>query len=205
MGNLELLIAPYAQMKPKPIRKIGTACFLLLVAGGIAIKLSPKTAEQLTARLEPSSSGTSQHYDLVPGSIYDGDTFRVSDGNQEIKVRLCGLDAPEKDQAMGLESRDHLRKLIAQGGGRIILVETDTDQYGRTVAEAFVPTGKGGEEIYLNAQMVADGMAYVYPQYVGSCPNGVSMKVAEASAEQRAIGVWANPVSQKPWDYRRRS
>lgn len=205
MGNLEPLIAPYAQMKPKPIRKIGTACFLLLVAGGIAIKLSPKTAEHLTARLEPTSSGTSQHYDLVSGSIYDGDTFRVSDGNQEIKVRLCGIDAPEKDQAMGIESRDHLRELIAQGGGRIILVETDTDQYGRTVAEAFVATGNGEEEIYLNAQMVADGMAYVYPQYVGSCPNGTRMQIAEESAEQQAIGVWANPVSQKPWDYRRRS
>ena len=186
-------------------QKILTACFLLLLAGAIAIKLSPKTSEQLTARLEPTSPGTSQHYDLVPGSIYDGDTFRVSDGNQEIKVRLCGIDAPEKDQALGLESRDHLRKLIGQGGGRIILIETDTDQYGRIVAEVFVPTDKGDEEIQLNAQMVVDGMAYVYPQYVGSCPNGFSIQAAEASAEQRAIGVWANPVSQKPWDYRRRS
>lgn len=205
MGNLELLIASYSQMKPTPIRKTGTACFLLLLAGAIAIKLSPITSEQMTARLEPTSPGTSQHYDLVPGSIYDGDTFRVSDGNQEIKVRLCGIDAPEKDQAMGIESRDHLRELIAQGSGRIILVETDTDQYGRTVAEVFVSTGKGDEEIQLNAQMVVDGMAYVYPQYVGSCPNGTRMRAAEASAEQKAIGVWANPVSQKPWDYRRRS
>lgn len=205
MGNLEPLIAPYAQMKPKLTRKIGTACFLLLLAGGIAIKLSPKTMGQLPPRFEPTSSGTSQHYDLVPGSVYDGDTFRVSDGNQEIKVRLCGLDAPEKDQALGTESRDHLRSLIAQGNGRIILVPTDIDQYGRTVAEAFVATGNGEEEIYLNAQMVADGMAYVYPQYVGSCPNGARMQIAEESAEQQAIGVWANPVSQKPWDYRRRS
>ncbi len=205
MGNLEPLIASYAQMKPKPTRKIGTACFLLLLAGGIAIKLSPKTAEQLTTRLEPTSSGTSQHYDLVPGSVYDGDTFRVSDGNQEIKVRLCGMDAPEKDQATGIESRDHLRSLIAQGNGRIILVPTDIDQYGRTVAEAFVPTDNGDEEIHLNAQMVGDGMAYVYPQYVGSCPNGVRMQAAEEDTKQQVIGVWANPVSQKPWDYRRRS
>ncbi|MGB7251946.1 MAG: thermonuclease family protein, partial [Phormidesmis sp.] len=138
MGNLEPLIAPYAQMKPESAKKIGTACFLLLVAGGIAIKLSPKTIGQLPTRVEPTSSGTSQHYDLVPGSVYDGDTFRVSDDNQEIKVRLCGIDAPEKDQALGTESRDHLRSLIARGSGRIILVPTDTDQYGRTVAEAFV-------------------------------------------------------------------
>ena len=35
-------------------------------------------------------------YQLVPGSIYDGDTLRVTDGSQEIKVRLCGIDAPER-------------------------------------------------------------------------------------------------------------
>ena len=98
------------------------------------------------------------------------DSFRVSNDDGEINVRLCGLDSPEKDQAMGIESRDHLRSLIAQGDGRIILVETDIDQYDRTVAEVFIPTGNGDEEIHLNTQMVADGMAYVYPQYVGSCP-----------------------------------
>ncbi|NJM98755.1 MAG: nuclease [Phormidesmis sp. RL_2_1] len=160
---------------------------------------------QLPHSFELTSSGTSQHYDLVPGSVYDGDTFRVSDGNQEIKVRLCGIDAPEEDQALGVESRNHLRALIAQGNGRIILNSTDTDQYGRTIAEAFIPTDNGEEEIHLNSQMVADGMAYVYPQYVGSCPNGTRMETAEAEAQKQAIGVWANPSLEKPWDYRRRS
>ena len=192
-------------MKPKPRKKVRTAFFLLLlVASAIAIKLSPKAVERLTARFEPTSSGTSQHYQLVPGSVYDGDTFRVSNGYKEIKVRLCGIDAPEKDQGMGIESRDHLRSLIAQGNGRIALVETDIDRYGRTVAEAFVPIGND-EEIHLNAQMVGDGMAYVYPQYVSSCPNGARMQVAGESAKQQAVGVWANPAAQKPWDYRRSS
>ncbi|PZO42576.1 MAG: nuclease [Phormidesmis priestleyi] len=177
----------------------------MLLAGAISIKLSPKVAEQLTADVTPASSDISKHYNVVLGSIYDGDTLRVSDGNQEIKVRLCGLDVPEKEQAMGIESRDHLRSLVAQGNGRIILVETDTDQYGRTVAEAFIPTSDGKEEIHLNTQMVADGMAYVYPKYVGSCLNGSRMQVAEEAAKRQAIGVWSNPTSQKPWDYRRRS
>ena len=53
-------------------------------------------------------------YQLVPGSIYDGDTLRVTDGSQEIKVRLCGIDAPERDMPMGVESRDHLRNIVAQ-------------------------------------------------------------------------------------------
>ena len=83
------------------------------------------------------------------------------------------------------------------------VIETDTDRYGRTVAEAFVSTGNGEEEIYLNAQMVADGMAYTYPQYVGSCPNGSAIEAAEAEARRTAVGVWSSPASQKPWEYRR--
>lgn len=176
----------------------------LLLAGAVAVKVVPQSIVQ--ALLPPGSAdATSEHYELVPDSIYDGDTLRVSDGNREIKVRLCGIDAPEKDQALGIESRDHLRQMMAKGTGRVTLVATDTDQYGRMIAEVFVPTGSGDEEINLNAQMVADGMAYVYPQYVGSCPNGSRMQAAEAEAKQQVLGVWANPVSQKPWDYRRQS
>jgi len=189
----------------KFIRPVGVACSVLLLGSAVLLRLAPETAQQLVAFASPTAVGTSQHYEMVAGSIYDGDSFRVTDGNQEIKVRLCGIDAPEKDQALGTESRDYLRNLIAQGKGRITLVETDTDQYGRTVAEAFIPTGNGDEEIHLNSQMVAAGMAYVYPQYVDGCPNGSRMEVAESDAKQQALGVWANPVSQKPWDYRRQS
>lgn len=66
-----------------------------------------------------------------------------------------------------------------------IEVETDTDRYGRTVAEAFISTGNGDGEIHLNMQMVADGMAYVYPKYVSSCPNGLLMQSVEADARQQ--------------------
>lgn len=189
----------------KPARQIRTALFLLLLTGAIAARLSPQLVSQLTSQLEPSSNGSSEHYEVVSGSIYDGDTLRVSDGTQEIKVRLCGIDAPEKDQALGIESRDHLRSLISKGNGQIILVRTDTDQYGRTIAEAFIPTGNSEEEIHLNSQMVADGMAYVYHQYVNSCPNAEPMKMAERTAKESAQGVWTSPVSQKPWEYRQRS
>jgi endonuclease YncB( thermonuclease family) len=185
-------------------RRSGTAIMLLLGAIALATKLSPQTIQQALPLPGTGELGESKHYNLVSDSIYDGDTFRVSDGNQEIKVRLCGIDAPEKDQALGIESRDHLRHLIAQGNGQIILLETDTDRYGRTVAEVFIPTGND-EEIHLNSQMVGDGMAYVYPKYVGSCPNGSRMQVAEGDAKQKAIGVWATPTATKPWDYRQRS
>lgn len=176
----------------------------LLGAIALAAKLSPQTTQQAVSLSGTHELGESKRYQVVEGSIYDGDTLRVSDGRQEIKVRLCGIDAPEKDQALGVESRDHLRRLVAQSSGGIILVETETDQYGRTVAEAFIPTGND-TEIHLNAQMVLDGMAYVYPKYVGSCPNGSRMQVAEEEARKQAVGVWSDPKALKPWDYRQRS
>ncbi|WP_346294460.1 hypothetical protein [Sphaerothrix gracilis] len=39
----------------------------------------------------------SEHYQLVPGSVYNGDTLRVTDDSKEIKIRLCGIDAPEME------------------------------------------------------------------------------------------------------------
>ncbi|WP_019503311.1 thermonuclease family protein [Pleurocapsa sp. PCC 7319] len=49
-----------------------------------------------------------EKWQVKPGSIYDGDTFRVVRGNEELKIRFCGIDAPEKKMPLGVESRDHL-------------------------------------------------------------------------------------------------
>lgn len=189
----------------KLLSLIKPAIGLGLLGCAVVARLSPQTFERLISNSTPAAAGTSEHYQLVEGSVYDGDTFRVSNGSGEIKVRLCGLDAPEMKQAMGTESRDHLRALISKGDGQIILTKTDIDQYGRTIAEAFIPLAGSEEEIHLNSQMVNDGMAYVYPQYVDSCPNATPMRRAEATAKAGAIGVWNDAQSQKPWDYRRRS
>ena len=147
---------------------------------------------------------TSEHYRIVEGSVYDGDTLRVTDGRKEIKIRFCGIDAPEADQSGGIEARDHLRALIAQGDGSVIVVPVETDRYGRTVAELFVPVG-GEKEIHLNSQMVMDGHAYHYAQYSSSCPNKDAIVRAEGMAKAQSLGLWRNPNAERPWDYRQRS
>jgi len=65
--------------------------------------------QELQQELATGKQEQSQVYRLVPGSIYDGEPLRVSDGFQQIKIRLCGIDAPEKDQPMGMVSRAPLR------------------------------------------------------------------------------------------------
>lgn len=160
--------------------------------------------EVVAPELVAESGSTGGYYQVVAGSIYDGDTLRVTDGRSETKLRFCGIDAPETDQAGGIESRDHLRSLVAQGDGNVIVVPVEIDRYGRTVAELFIAIG-GEQEIHLNSQMVADGHAYHYARYSSSCPNKDSIVRAEAMAKEQSLGLWSTPDAEKPWDYRRRS
>ncbi len=66
--------------------------------------------ESVAVDPEPEESGRElEEWQLKPGSIYDGDTLRARRGEEELKIRFCGIDAPEKKMPMGIEARDHLR------------------------------------------------------------------------------------------------
>jgi len=131
--------------------------------------------------------------------VTDGDTIVVKQGNQEEKIRLCGIDAPEKAQPLGSQSAAFLTKLLNEAPDKIGIVPVERDRYGRLVAEVVV---LGKEEKSVQAELLMQGMAYVYPQYVDSCWNGDVMKRAEAIGQEQKAGVWAGNY-QKPWDYRK--
>ncbi len=115
---------------------------------------------------------------------------------------MCGIDAPEKKQPLGIQSRDYLRSLLSKDNGQVILVPTDTDRYGRTVAEVFVSDG-GDRELFVNGLMVKAGLAYEYKRYSGNCPNKDVLTTAEEMAKEDKAGVWGNPNSIEPWEWRR--
>lgn len=180
----------------------------LLVVGAIALlsrtNLPQWLSETFQAATYTPSVADSEHMLVVPGSVYDGDTLRVGRDGQELKIRLCGIDAPERDQSLGIESRDYLRALLDQNPqGKVIIVPVEEDQYGRTVAELFLwPDDDASREISINSEMLMAGMAYVYPQYVDGCPNGEVFKQAETIGQEAKAGVWAGN-NQRPWEYRR--
>ena len=198
--------ADYAQtLLPSAMKLSSTipAALLLLAAVGIALRLSPKLMQSLAAGSVSISEGQSLYVTLVPESIDDGDTFRVTDGSRETEVNLCGVIAPEIEQPIGIEARDRLRQMIARGNGQVILVPVETDPDGRMVAEAFVPLAysvgeQKGKEIHLNSQMLLDGMAYPHPQDISSCPNAAAMQTAKHEAETGSVGVWHSAVGQRP-------
>ena len=130
--------------------------------------------------------------DLRVVRISDGDTFTGLDSqNRQVKIRLHGIDAPEKAQAFGTVSRKALGDLIE---GKVVEVQqVDKDRYGRVVANVHV----GG--VHVNRELVAKGLAWRYVQYD---KKGEFTQVEQAAKTARK-GLWADANPVPPWEWRK--
>jgi endonuclease YncB( thermonuclease family) len=186
------------------MKKFLNGVALLIGLGLIAYALLGKNSPQLpqTSQLPEAQQQSYEKWNLKPGSIYDGDTLRVVRGNEELKIRFCGIDAPEAKQELGIEARDNLRSLVELGNGELLLVPVEKDRYGRTVAEVYVQDSKNSA-INLNMQMIRDGYAWLYAQYADNCPSKEQLEIAERLAQEENLGVWNNKSSIPPWEWRK--
>ena len=131
-------------------------------------------------------------------SVGDGDTVRVSEGNQRITVRLACIDAPETSQRpWGARSTAFLKQLTPVGSEVTLRVQT-TDRYGRTVAELLNRRGN------VNQLMVEAGQAFAYRRYLHQCDSERYLQLEE-NAKRQGTGIWSvGPTGiTRPWDYRR--
>jgi micrococcal nuclease len=148
---------------------------------------------------DPDETANLPEYEVIPGSVHDGDTLRVRSSKGEIlKVRFACVDAPELKQPLGEESRNYLRSLVNRGGNRVKVQAVTVDRYGRTVAQLWNNYG------LIQSQMAIAGMAYGYDQYKKDCPNWRAINSTQAQAQEAKLGVWRLPDGgQRPWDYRK--
>jgi endonuclease YncB( thermonuclease family) len=126
--------------------------------------------------------------------VSDGDTFVCfTEENEQIKVRLAEIDAPEMGQPYGSNAKQSLSQVISSE--MVKLNVQDTDSYGRTVARV---TRMDGVDV--NAQQVRAGAAWVYPKHL----KDKSLLVLEAEAKNNQRGLWAQPSSTQvaPWEWR---
>ncbi|QCD52826.1 thermonuclease family protein [Campylobacter sp. RM16192] len=122
--------------------------------------------------------------------VSDGDTITILQNKQQIKVRLFGIDAPEKKQAYGEKSRKFLANLIA---GQIIEVrEKGKDKYKRVLGVVF----HKGQDI--NAQMVSNGYAWAFIKY------SKDYVKHQEYAVSKKFGLWADKEPVAPWEWRKR-
>jgi len=90
--------------------------------------------------------------------VSDGDTISVMRGGKAVKVRLHGIDCPEKKQAFGTRAKKFTSDL-AFGKEVTVRIQT-TDRYGRSVGVVILPGGKN-----LNWELVSAGLAWWYRKY----------------------------------------
>lgn len=83
--------------------------------------------------------------------IADGDTITVIQNRTQYKIRLYGIDTPEKSQAFGNKAKRFLSGLVYRKKVRV--VEEDVDRYGRIVGSVYLGS------TFVNEEMVRNGYA----------------------------------------------
>lgn len=137
----------------------------------------------------------------LPGRVVrvvDGDTIVLEAGTERHRVRLAGIDAPEKNQPWGEASTRELRRQVA---GRDVIVDwAKKDRWNRLIGVIRLD----GEDI--NLHMVDRGMAWHYKRYQAEqTPEDRKLyTAAEIAAQGARRGLWSDPEPVPPWEWRRR-
>jgi len=128
--------------------------------------------------------------------ISDGDTIKVLHNGKEEKIRLYGIDTPEKGQDFGRKAKKFTSDAVF--GKTVNVKPVDTDRYGRTVGIVIY----AGGTMNLNAELIRAGYAWVYDQYCKR-PECKVWDFIEAKARDEKNGLWtmSNPVP--PWEFRK--
>jgi len=154
-------------------------------------RLTARVLLLVAALLLPASATLALEGQVV--AVADGDTLTILDSSkQQHRVRLSEIDAPEKGHPLGTRAKQALSDLCF---GRVAeLRDTSADRYGRVVGAVYCD-GRSA-----NAELVRQGMAWVYVQYARK---GSELFAMERDARDAKRGLWADPNPVPPWEWRR--
>jgi len=128
-------------------------------------------------------------------SVLDGDTIEVLHNTYPERIRLSGIDCPEKGQAYGNNAKHAASALVF--GKDVILDTHGQDKYRRTLADVFLRDGT-----HVNHELVKDGWCWWYRKYA---PGDIVLEGLEKEARQAKKGLWADPHRVPPWEWRKRT
>lgn len=125
--------------------------------------------------------------------VADGDTITVLRDSEQIKIRLAGIDAPEKAQPFGSVAKQSMSEMVF--GKEVHVVEQGRDRYGRTIGRVY----RGNIDV--SAEQIKQGMAWVYRKYTKEA----ALYQLEDEAKQHRLGLWADVEPTPPWAWRKRA
>lgn len=123
--------------------------------------------------------------------IYDGDTVKIIDGNASYKLRITGIDAPERNQTYGKKSRRALIKLCKYATAKVLI--TGTDRYQRKLGNLYC------NQTDVASYMLQHGHAWFNTKY----SSNQLLKIKEHSARDKKLGLWQDAKPTAPWVWRR--
>ena len=133
---------------------------------------------------------------IVTGNVtgvLDGDTIEVLSRHHADRIRLSGIDCPEKGQAFGKKAKQAASALVF---GREVTVKTrGQDRYKRTLGEVILPDGMN-----LNQELVKQGWCWWYRKYA---PGDTVLEGLEKEAREAKRGLWVDHQPVPPWEWRK--
>ena len=125
-------------------------------------------------------------------NVADGDTLTaLDDGNTQHRIRIDGIDAPERGQPFGTVARDRMTALAK--GKTATIHGHGNDRYGRLLATVEID----GDD--LGHRLVTEGLAWHYVQF----NNDPQLAAAEQQARAARRGLWADAKPEPPWEWRK--
>ena len=125
--------------------------------------------------------------------ITDGDSIHVMHNDRAEKVRLHGIDCPEKKQPFGRRAKQVTSALSF--GQYVTVRRAGKDRYGRTLGTVELPNGTN-----LNYELVRQGWCWWFRKY---SPSDTELESLERAARQAKKGLWVDPRPVPPWEYRK--
>ncbi|MDH3520071.1 MAG: thermonuclease family protein [Myxococcales bacterium] len=126
-------------------------------------------------------------------AVFDGDTLEVLVDQERRRIRIAGIDTPERGQPWAERAKQALSARVF--GKQVQINEIAVDRYGRTVGEVYA------DDVCVGCELVREGHAWVYRDF----SDDAVLLDLEAQARAAGRGLWGLPESQRtpPWQWRR--
>lgn len=124
--------------------------------------------------------------------IVDGDTYDIlMEGNKTVRIRMEGIDAPEKGMPFYKVAKTHLSDLCF--GQQVTLKITGKDHHDRTLAFSYMQDGTE-----LSHEMLKAGLAWHFKEY----NSDTDLAQLETEARKSKLGLWQDEKPMTPWENR---